>query len=52
MISSNSDGNLFNSLTEEERKELLTAYEESFDEENLLQHEEVKLQHEKWLKAD
>jgi hypothetical protein len=42
-------GNLFNSLSEEQKRELLLSYEESFDEENLLDHETVKLQHAKWL---
>ncbi len=41
---------LSNSLSDEQQKELLVAYEESFDETNLLSHEEVKLQYEKWLK--
>jgi len=44
------DGYLYNSLSEKEKKELLLSYEESFDENNLLNHDEVKLQHEKWLK--
>jgi hypothetical protein len=42
-------GNLFNSLTEEQKLELLISYEESFDEKNLLDHEEMKIQHKKWL---
>ena len=42
-------GNLFNSLSEEQKEELLISHEESFDESNLLSHEQVKLQHEKWL---
>jgi hypothetical protein len=44
------NGHLWNSLSEDQQKELLVAYEESFDERNLLSHEEVKRQHEKWLK--
>lgn len=52
MISINPDGNLFNGLNKEEQKELLLAYEESFEEDNLLQHEDVKLQHKKWLESD
>jgi hypothetical protein len=52
MIDNNSWGNLFDSLSEDEQKELLISYKESFDENNLLRHDEVKLQHEKWLKAD
>jgi hypothetical protein len=44
------NGHLWNSLGEDQQKELLAAYEESFDEQNLLSHEAVKGQHEKWLK--
>ena len=43
------NGHLWNSLGEGQQKELLAAYEESFDEQNLLSHEAVKRQHEKWL---
>jgi hypothetical protein len=32
-------------LTDEQKKELLLSYEESFDEENLLDHEIVKQQY-------
>jgi hypothetical protein len=49
-MNKNSDGTLWSALNEEEKKELLIAYDESFDEKNLLSHEQVKLQHEKWLK--
>jgi hypothetical protein len=44
------NGHLWNSLNEDEKKHLLIAYEESFDINNLLSHEQVKLQHAKWLK--
>ncbi len=43
-------GQLWNNLTEEQKAELLIAYDESFDPRNLISHEEVKKQHEKWLK--
>jgi hypothetical protein len=46
----NQSGNLWNNLNENERQELIIAYDESFDNKNLLSHEEVKKQHEKWLK--
>jgi hypothetical protein len=49
-INDDQNGHLWNSLTEEEKKNLLVAYEESFDSNNLLSHEGVKQQHEKWLK--
>ena len=48
-MNDNSNESLFDSLDEEQRKELLTALEESFDESNLISHEEVKIQHENWL---
>jgi len=44
-INDGQNGHLWNDLSEVEKKELLLAYEESFDEDNLLTHEEVKLQH-------
>jgi hypothetical protein len=47
-INDNQNGHLWNSLNEDEKKELMIAYEESFDSNNLVSHEKVKLQHEKW----
>ena len=44
------NGHLWNSLSEGQQQELLAAYGESFDQDNLLSHETVKFQHEKWLK--
>jgi hypothetical protein len=49
-INNDRNGHLWNSLTEDQKTELLTSYEESFDSSNLLSHEQVKLQHDKWLK--
>jgi len=49
-INDDQNGHLWNSLNEDEKEELMTAYKESFDSNNLLSHEQVKLQHEKWLK--
>ena len=46
------NGKIFDSLNENQKEELLLAYEESFDDNNLLSHEEIKLQHEKWLRFD
>jgi hypothetical protein len=43
-------GELWKDLTEEEKKELLLSYDESFDSTNLVSHEVVKKQHRKWLK--
>jgi hypothetical protein len=49
-INYDQNGHLWNDLNQDEKNELLMAYEESFDGNNLLSHEQVKLQHEKWLK--
>jgi hypothetical protein len=49
-LSDNQNGQLWNSLSGEQKQELLIAYDESFDPANLISHEEVKKQHEKWLK--
>ena len=43
-------GELWKDLTEEEKKELLLSYDESFDADNLISHDIVKKQHKKWLK--
>lgn len=39
-----------NKLTDEQRRELMLSYQESFDEKNLIPHEEVKKEYAKWLK--
>ncbi|MES2808419.1 MAG: hypothetical protein V4619_07325 [Bacteroidota bacterium] len=44
------NGPLWNSLTEAQKQELLTAYDESFISDNMISHQQVKSQHEKWLK--
>ncbi len=49
-LNKNQTGKLWDSLTSEEQEELLLSYEESFDPKNLISHEEVKGQHDKWLK--
>lgn len=46
----NQTGELWNKLSVEEKAELLLSYEESFDHKNLLTHNQVQEQHEKWLK--
>lgn len=43
-------GNLWNRLTDLEKEELLISYDESFDSNNLISHDQVKEQHKKWLK--
>ena len=48
-LNNNQTGELWNSLSPDEKNELLLSYEESFDSRNLLNHEEVKRQHDKWL---
>lgn len=49
-LNANQTGHLWDNLNEAEKQELLTAYDESFEDTNHLSHEQVKLTHEKWLK--
>ncbi|GLR18255.1 hypothetical protein [Portibacter lacus] len=42
-------GQLFKSLTKEQKEELQFSYDESFDSNNLIQHSKVKREHSKWL---
>ncbi len=44
------NGQIWNNLTEHQKNEVLLSYDESFDDKNLIPHEQVKKQHEKWLK--
>lgn len=48
-LNGNQTGKLWDALSSEEKDELLLSYEESLDPKNLLTHEEVKAQHDKWL---
>lgn len=48
-LNSNQTGEIWDSLTSEERDELILSYDESFDTKNLISHSEVKKQHKKWL---
>ncbi len=48
-LNNNQTGELWDSLSSEEKDELLLSYEESFDPKHLISHEEVKKQHGKWL---
>ncbi len=48
-LNNNQTGELWDSLSAEEKDELLLSFEESFDPKNLISHEEVKKQHGKWL---
>ena len=43
------DGQLWNSLTDDQRADLLLSYEESSKPENTISHEEVRKMHESWL---
>lgn len=49
VLENNQTGLLWNSLSELEQQELLLSYQESFDSQNLISHEDVKSQHAKWL---
>ena len=44
-LNSNQTGRLWDSLSADEKNELLLSYDESFDSKNLTSHEEVKGQH-------
>jgi hypothetical protein len=48
-LNTHQTGKLWDSLSSEEKDELLLSYEESFDNKNLLTHEEVKNQQSGWL---
>lgn len=47
--SSAKDGQLWESLSSQDREELLLALEESEDPNNLISHDEMKKKHQKWL---
>jgi hypothetical protein len=49
-LNKNQAGELWEGLSDIEKNELLFSYEESFEPENLLSHDQVKKQHDKWLK--
>jgi hypothetical protein len=49
-LAGNQSGKLWNMLNNDQQKDLLLAYDESFDPANLVSHEEVKKEHEKWLR--
>ena len=46
---SGDEGRLWKGLTKIEQKELLMAFEESEDPDNLISHEDMRKKHEKWL---
>ncbi|WP_339608474.1 hypothetical protein [uncultured Roseivirga sp.] len=48
-LNNNQTGELWDGLSRAEKEELLLSYDESFDPNNLVSHEEVKNQHNKWL---
>jgi nitrogenase subunit NifH len=48
-IAKNKNGALWSNLTADEEHDLLLSYNESFDRNNIISHEEVKNQHSKWL---
>lgn len=48
-LSSHQESSLWNELNKDEKEELLLAYDESFNKENLIPHHEVRKKHEKWL---
>lgn len=48
-LSNSQEGELWNTLTPEQKEELMLSYEESKDPKNLISHEEVVAQFSKWL---
>ena len=48
-ISNVEEGHLWNRLSKDEREELLLAFEESENQENLISQEEMTKKHQKWL---
>jgi hypothetical protein len=46
---SSKEGNLWSRLTNEEQEELLSAFKESENEENIISHTEIMKKHKKWL---
>ncbi len=48
-LNNNQTGKLWDGLSSEEKNELLLSFDESFDSTNLISHEDVKNQHEKWM---
>jgi hypothetical protein len=49
-LNTNQTGKLWDALNAEEKDELLLSFEESFEPSSLLRHQDVKSQHDKWLK--
>jgi hypothetical protein len=43
------EGLLWNKLSEQEQQELIISYDESKNPENLIDHEDMKIKHKKWL---
>lgn len=50
VLNEKNEGELWNTLSGDEKAELLVSYGESFDEENLVDHNVVMEKHLKWLK--
>jgi hypothetical protein len=48
-LNDNQIGELWNKLNSEEKEELLLSYQESFNPDNLISHEQVRKQHSRWL---
>ncbi|MEJ0056911.1 MAG: hypothetical protein WDN75_15400 [Bacteroidota bacterium] len=49
-LNNNQTGLLWDELNSSEKEELLVSYEESLDPANLIAHDQVKKQNDKWLK--
>ena len=50
VLNERKNGQLWNSLSEDEQREVFASYEESLDRNNLIDHQVVAEEHAKWLK--
>lgn len=48
-LTASKSGELWNKLSEEQKAELISAYDESFEQDNLITNDAAKQQHAKWL---
>ncbi len=48
-LKSENQGELYNTLNEEEKAQLNLSFKESFNSENLIDHDNVKKSHSEWL---
>lgn len=49
-LNNSQTGQLWNKLSADQKEELLMSYDESFDDTNLIAHDQMKRDYSKWLK--